>query len=187
MKSLIATILMSAAIASAAEVGKPAPAFDVKDAKGASVSMADLKGKVVVVEWNNFGCPFVEKHYSTGNMQKLQETYTGKDVVWLTVAAGSDTAAALSKAEENKWKGSHYILDSDGALKKDFGAKTTPHMFVIDKKGDLVYNGALDSKATTDKDDLSSAENYVAVAVDAALEGKPVTKSKTEPYGCAAK
>ncbi|MGC4016628.1 MAG: redoxin domain-containing protein [Luteolibacter sp.] len=197
MKTFVTSALVgivSLAAAHAAEVGKAAPAFSAKDAKGSTVSLSDLKGKVVVLEWNNFGCPFVKKHYGSGNMQKLQETYTGKGVVWLTVNSSAtgkegflDAAAALSKTSEEKWKGSHYLIDGDGKIGKAYGAKTTPHMFVIDKEGTLVYSGAIDSKATPKQDDIASSENYVAAAADAALAGKAVTTSKTEPYGCGVK
>lgn len=180
--------------ATAAEVGKAAPDFKAKDASGKEVSLADLKGKVVVLEWNNFGCPFVKKHYGSGNMQKLQETYTGKGVVWLTVNSSAegkegylDGSAATAKASETKWKGSHYLIDADGKVGKAYGAKTTPQMFVIGKDGTLVYDGAIDSKATPKADDIASSENYVVAAADAALEGKAVTTSKTAPYGCGVK
>ena len=186
--------LIALASVHAAEVGAAAPAFSAKDANGKEVSLASLKGKVVVLEWNNFGCPFVVKHYGSGNMQKLQETYTGKGVVWLTVNSASESngaylapAAALEKTAKNGWKGSHYLIDSTGAVGKAYGAKTTPHMFVINKEGVLVYNGAIDSKATTKADDITSSENYVAKALDATLDGKSVATAKTEPYGCGVK
>jgi len=186
--------LVALASVHAAEVGAAAPAFSAKDANGKEVSLAALKGKVVVLEWNNFGCPFVQKHYSGGNMQKLQETYTGKGVVWLTVNSANETtgaylapAAALEQTAKNNWKGSHYLIDSSGAVGKAYGAKTTPHMFVINKEGVLVYNGAIDSKASTKADDISSSDNYVAKALDATLDGKPVATGKTEPYGCGVK
>lgn len=186
--------LVALASVHAAEVGAAAPAFSAKDANGKEVSLAALKGKVVVLEWNNFGCPFVQKHYSGGNMQKLQETYTGKGVVWLTVNSANETtgaylapAAALEQTAKNSWKGSHYLIDSSGAVGKAYGAKTTPHMFVINKEGVLVYNGAIDSKASTKADDISSSDNHVAKALDATLDGKPVATAKTEPYGCGVK
>lgn len=186
--------LIALASVHAAEVGAPAPAFTAKDAHGKEVSLAALKGKVVVLEWNNFGCPFVQKHYSGGNMQKLQETYTGKGVVWLTVNSASEgsgaalaPAAALEATAKANWKGSHYLLDTSGTVGKAYGAKTTPQMFVISKEGVLVYNGAIDSKASTKAEDITSSDNYVAAALDATLAGKPVTTAKTEPYGCGVK
>lgn len=179
----------------AAEIGKPAPDINVKDAKGEAVSLAALKGKVVVLEWNNFACPFVKKHYDSKNMQGLQEKYTGKGVVWLTINSSnpSNTAAYLSSADFIKAadaqgsKASHLIVDAKGEIGKAYAAKTTPHMIVIDQAGNLAYDGAIDSKKSTDAADIASSENYVSAALDAVLENKPVAKSKTEPYGCGVK
>ena len=178
----------------AADVGKPAPDFAVKDAKGGKVSLAELKGKVVVLEWNNFGCPFVVKHYSSKNMQKLQETYTAKNVVWVTINSGSkasgsylEPAEYVKKAEEQGSKATHLVVDELGVLGKTYGAKTTPHMYVIDANGTLVYNGAIDSKKSTDAADIASSTNHVAQALDEILAGKPVSTAKTEPYGCSVK
>ena len=186
--------LLSLATAHAVEVGKPAPDFKAKNVKGETVSLADYKGKIVVLEWNNFECPFVRKHYGSGNMQKLQETYTGKGVIWLTVnssAAGkqgnlpADSAAATVSKEGSK--ATAYLLDSDGTVGKAYGAKTTPHMFVIHKDGNLIYDGAIDSMDTPKPEDIAKSENHVAKAVDAALAGKPVENGKTQPYGCGVK
>ena len=186
--------LLSLAAAHAVEVGKPAPDFKAKNVKGETVSLSDYKGKIVVLEWNNFECPFVRKHYGSGNMQKLQETYTGKGVIWLTVnsaAAGKQgnlpADSAADKVSKEGSKATAYLLDSDGAVGKAYGAKTTPHMFVINKDGNLIYDGAIDSINSPKPEDLPKAENYVAKAVDAALEGKPVEASKTQPYGCGVK
>lgn len=198
MKSLIASafagVFALAAMATAADVGKPAPDFKAKDASGKEVSLVELKGKVVVLEWNNFECPFVKKHYDSGNLQKLQAAYTGKGVVWLTVNSGAEgkqgtlsASAAQEAISKHKVKSSHYILDTDGAVGKAYDAKTTPHIFVIGKDGTLVYNGAIDSKSTTKVEDIASSESYVSAAADAALAGKPVTTAKTEPYGCGVK
>lgn len=180
--------------AHAAEVGKPAPDFSAKDAKGAEVSLAGLKGKVVVLEWVNHGCPFVVKHYGSNNMQKLQETYTGKGVVWITINSGSKASGSYTDDEKflkisakKGSKSSHLIADESGTIGKAYSAKTTPHMFVINKEGVLVYNGAIDSKKTTKAEDIEGAENYVAKALDAVLEGKPVATPMTEPYGCGVK
>jgi peroxiredoxin len=180
--------------AHAAEVGKPAPAFSAKDAKGVDVSLESLKGKVVVLEWVNHGCPFVVKHYGSKNMQKLQETYTEKGVVWITINSGSkasgsytDDATFLKMSADKGSKASHLIVDESGTIGKAYSAKTTPHMFVINKEGVLVYNGAIDSKKTTNAADIESSENYVSKALDEVLAGKEVTTSKTEPYGCGVK
>jgi peroxiredoxin len=196
-KHLFAAMVSAVAItitADAADVGKPAPDFAVKDAKGGKVSLAELKGKVVVLEWNNFGCPFVVKHYSSKNMQKLQETYTAKNVVWVTINSGSkasgsylEPAEYVKKAEEQGSKATHLVVDELGVLGKTYGAKTTPHMYVIDANGTLVYNGAIDSKKSTDAADIASSTNHVAQALDEILAGKPVSTAKTEPYGCSVK
>ncbi len=196
-KNMFAAMVSAVTItisAHAAEVGKAAPEFSAKDAKGAEVSLASLKGKIVVLEWNNHGCPFVAKHYASKNMQKLQESYTGKGVVWITInssskASGSflDDATFIKMSEEKGSKASHLIADESGVIGKAFGAKTTPHMFVIDKDGLLAYNGAIDSKKSTSADDIAGAENYVALALDSLIAGQPVTTAKTEPYGCGVK
>jgi peroxiredoxin len=191
--AMVSAISISVSV-HAAEVGKPAPAFSAKDAKGADVSLDGLKGKVVVLEWVNHGCPFVVKHYESNNMQKLQETYTGKGVVWITINSGSkasgtytDDATTLKLASSKGSKATHLIADDSGTIGKAYSAKTTPHMFVINKEGVLVYNGAIDSKKTTNVADIEGAENYVAKALDEVLADKEVTTSKTEPYGCGVK
>ena len=180
--------------AHAAEIGKPAPAFSSKDAKGVDVSLATLKGKVVVLEWVNHGCPFVVKHYGSQNMQKLQETYTGKGVVWITINSGSKASGSFTDNEtflkisaEKGSKATHLIADESGTMGKAYAAKTTPHMFVINQEGILVYHGAIDSKKTTNAVDIAGAENFVAKALDEVLAGKEVSNAKTEPYGCGVK
>jgi peroxiredoxin len=191
--ALVSAVSLSIS-ANAADVGKPAPEFSAKDAKGAAVSLADLKGKVVVLEWINHGCPFVVKHYGSKNMQKLQETYTAKGVVWISINSGTkasgsftDNEAFLKISSEKGSKASHLIADESGTIGKAYGAKTTPHMFVINKDGVLVYNGAIDSKKTTEPADIATSDNYVAKALDAVLDGKAVETAKTEPYGCSVK
>ena len=196
MKTIILSALAGAlalATVHAADVGKGAPLFTTKDAKGATVSLAEQRGKVVVLEWVNFNCPFVKKHYS-GNMQKLQATYTGKKVVWLTInssAAGKEGYLESSKlgalANTNGSKATHVIADGDGKIGKAYGAKTTPHMFIVDKEGKLVYNGAIDSKPTADVADVATADKLFANALDAVLAGKEVVSAKNQPYGCGVK
>lgn len=191
--AMISAISLSIS-AHAAEVGKAAPAFVTKDAKGLEVSLEKLKGKVVVLEWINHSCPFVVKHYSSQNMQKLQETYTAKGVVWISINSGSkasgsytDTESFLNISANKGSKASHLIVDENGVIGKAYAAKTTPHMFVINADGVLVYQGAIDSKKSTDPADIAGAENYVAKALDAVLAGKSVSQAKTEPYGCSVK
>jgi hypothetical protein len=186
--------MICSATAWAVEPGDAAPDFTVKNVKGEDVSLASQKGKVVVLEWINYDCPFVKKHYGSGNIPKLQEKYTGKDVVWISVnssaegaqgyLAGSDLAERSAK-EGNK--ASQIVLDTDGKVGKAYGAKTTPQLVVIDKEGKVAYNGAIDSKATTEANDIESADSYITAALDAVLEGKPVEKAKTQPYGCGVK
>lgn len=178
----------------AAEVGTAAPLFTAKDTKGATVSLAELRGKVVVLEWVSFGCPFVNKHYGSGNMQKLQADYTGKGVAWITVSSAGEanpSYVAPSKFSElastKGNKATHLIADGDGKIGKAYDAKTTPHMFIIDKEGKLVYNGAIDSKATTGVADVATADRFFANALDAVLAGKEVVNAKNKPYGCGVK
>jgi peroxiredoxin len=186
--------IICSATAYAVEPGDAAPAFTVKNVKGEEVSLAAQKGKVVVLEWINFDCPFVKKHYGSGNMPKLQETYTAKDVVWISVNSSSEGAQGYlpasdlaARATKDGNKASQVVLDTDGTVGKAYGAKTTPHMIVIDKEGKVAYNGAIDSKATTEAADIEGSENYVVAALDAVLAGKPVEKAKTQPYGCGVK
>jgi len=192
--SCLALVAASVMPAAAAEPGQPAPAFDVKDVDGNSQSIAHYKGKIVVLEWNNPDCPFVRKHYGAGNMQALQQYATGKGVVWLTInsgAAGKEGALDEAKARQKvKDVGGHetaYILDPQGVLGRMYGAKATPHMFVIDAQGNLAYEGAIDDKATADPEDIKTAHNYVRDAIDALLAGKQVTVAQTRAYGCSVK
>ncbi|MGD9418615.1 MAG: redoxin domain-containing protein [Verrucomicrobiota bacterium JB025] len=187
MNSIITAIVL-------AIIGQPAPVFVAKDVKGAEVSLADQKGKVVVLEWVNFGCPFVKKHYSGGNLPKLQETYTGKDVVWISICSNKkdnprylDDAGLAERAEKEGWKGTHLINDANGKLGRMYGAKVTPQLFIIDEKGVLVYDGAIDSKATTKVADIATADPLFKNALDAVLAGEEVTGAKNKPYGCGVK
>lgn len=194
MKSIIfATIAGAFALvsANAQDIGKAAPLFSAKDVKGATVSLAEQRGKVVVLEWVNFDCPFVKKHYSSGNMGNLQKEYTGKDVVWLTVNSSREgeqgyleASKLAERAKDEGNKASHILVDTDGKVGKSYDAKVTPHMFIIDKEGNVVYNGAIDSKATTDNADVATAEKLFVNALDATLAGKEVENAKNQPYGC---
>jgi peroxiredoxin len=197
MKSFISATLVGVialAAAHAAEIGKAAPAFTVKDTKGQEHSLADFKDKVVVLEWINYDCPFVKKHYSSKNMQKLQADYTAKGVVWLSVNSSAEgkqgylEASKLGeKAEAEGSKATAVILDTDGAVGKAYAAKVTPHMMVIAKDGTLAYSGAIDSKPTTEAADIESSDPLFANALDAVLAGKEVTNANNEPYGCGVK
>jgi peroxiredoxin len=197
-KSIFVTLSSFAASALIAAdsppVGSAAPDFSATDSKGKTQSLAQYKGKYVVLEWFNPECPFVKKHYAPGNMQKLQEEYTGKGVVWLSVdssAPGKEGSLTPEQAEKklSEWKGKQtaLLLDSDGKVGKAYAAKNTPHMFVINPEGKIVYEGAIDSKATPNSDDIASSTNYVKIALDESLAGKPVSNANTKPYGCSVK
>jgi peroxiredoxin len=177
----------------AAKVGDPAPAFTATDTKGKTHTLSALKGKWVVLEWHNNGCPYVKRHYA-GNMQKLQRDWTAKGVVWLTVISsapgtqGYVTAAeAEAYAKEVKAAPTAILLDPKGDLGHLYEAKTTPHMYVINPQGVLVYNGAIDNKPSTNPADTATATNYVSAALTEGLAGKPITTSTSRPYGCSVK
>src|ERR1700730_5120434 len=175
-------------------VGTAAPDFSLTDSKGKTHSLSQYKGKYVVLEWFNPECPFVKKHYGPGNMQKLQEEYTSKGVVWLSVdssAPGKEGSLTPEQAEKkiSEWKGKQtaLLLDPDGKVGQSYGAKNTPHMFVINPEGKIVYEGAIDSKASPNPNDIPNSTNYVKAALDEALAGKPVSNPTTKPYGCSVK
>jgi peroxiredoxin len=173
-------------------VGNAAPDFSLTDAKGQTHSLSQYKGKYVVLEWFNPQCPFVKKHYGSGNMQKLQEEYTGRGVVWLTInssAPGTWGALTPEQSEQKmaEWKmhQTALLLDSEGKAGRAYGSKNTPNMVVINPEGNIIYEGAIDSKATPNPADIPSSTNYVRAALDESLGGKPVATAKTRPYGCA--
>lgn len=177
------------------EIGKPAPDFKLPGLSAKTVSLSQYKGKTVVLEWLNEGCPFVRHYYDKGNMQALQKKYTGKKVVWLSIvssAAGHEgyfadaKAAAKFKADE-KASMTDVLLDPAGTVGHAYGAKTTPHMFVIDAKGALVYQGAIDDKPSTNAADAANAKNWVAQALDEVLAKKAVSVPETKSYGCSVK
>ncbi|MFM8459906.1 MAG: redoxin domain-containing protein, partial [Chthoniobacterales bacterium] len=156
--------------------------------------LSDFKGKLVVLEWLNHGCPFVVKHYGSGNMQKLQKEYTGKDVVWLSIVSSAPGKQGhMSPEDTNKTKeekgsaATAVLLDEDGTVGKLYDAKVTPELFVVDREGTLIYAGAIDSVKSTDAADIDGAKNYVKQALDEALEGKPVSEATTTAYGCGIK
>jgi peroxiredoxin len=178
----------------AAVVGEPAPAFTLADTNGRSHSLEDLRGKTVVLEWWNDECPFVGKHYGSGNMQRLQKEWTAKGVVWLTISSSAPGRQGyVDGAQANAWmkeKGAAptaVLLDHDGKVGRAYGAKTTPHMFVIDPKGTLVYAGGIDDKPSTDLADVATAKNLVSAALAEVTAGKRVTTAVSQPYGCSVK
>jgi len=177
-----------------ARIGNPAPDFVGSDSNGKGVALKDLRGHIVVLEWSNNQCPFVGKHYRSGNMQALQKEATSKGVVWLTVLSsapgeqGNVTAAEANELTRSRGAApTAVILDSSGVIGRAYGARTTPHMFVIDKTGTLVYMGGIDDRATTDVADIAPAKNYVRLALIAVMSGTAVADPITRPYGCSVK
>lgn len=176
-------------------VGQAAPDFSGVDADGKTVKLSDLKGKIVVLEWHNPECPFVVKHYDSKNMQKLQTAAAAKaDVVWLSVNSGAVGLQGHLTGEQAKEymtkheaKPAHYLLDTKGEIGQLYQAKTTPHMFVIDKEGVLAYAGAIDDKPTPRQTDIDGAKNYVTAAIEALEAGKKVEVATSQPYGCGVK
>jgi len=193
---LVATLLacVASAALAAATVGQPAPTFTATDTSGKTVSLADFKGKHVVLEWVNPGCPYVVKHYSSANMQGTQKDATAKGVVWLSVnstaAEHGDYKAPAAMAQwmqSQKAAATATLMDADGKVGRAYGARTTPHMYIVDPKGTLVYAGAIDSKPTSNPADVTSATNHVKVALSEALAGKAISQPTTRAYGCSIK
>jgi len=177
-----------------AEVGKPAPLFTLADVSGDKHSLEDLEGKYVVLEWTNMDCPFVRKHYDSGNMQSLQKKYGKEGVVWLRVCSSGpgkqgyfESDVIEKRMEKDKSMASAYLIDADGTVGRMYAAKTTPHMYVIDPKGALIYAGAIDDIKSTDKADVEKATNYVSACLDAAMKGEKFEVSTSVPYGCSVK
>ncbi|HRJ72475.1 MAG TPA: thioredoxin family protein [Terrimicrobiaceae bacterium] len=189
----VSAVLVSSAFAQP-EIGQPAPDFTLNDASGKSHSLASLKGKYVVLEWVNFGCPFVKKHYESGNMQKLQKDAADKGVVWLSICssapgkqghlAGDEAEAAVKRSDS---AASAYLIDDKGEVGRKYEARTTPEMFVINPEGILIYKGAIDDRPTPSAADIEGAKNHVTAALAEALAGQPVTNASTKPYGCSVK
>jgi len=174
--------------------GQPAPDFTLTDTNGQAHSLSGFKGKYVVLEWFNHDCPFVKKHYDAGNMQALQKEYTAKDAVWLSINSSATGKEGYYNAEQtNKMfqdKGAAptaVLLDSDGKVGQLYGAQTTPHMYIINPKGVLIYQGAIDDKKSTDSADIATSKNYVKSALDAAMVGQAISDATTKSYGCSVK
>jgi hypothetical protein len=188
------TILFAMPALAKVSVGEPAPDFTLADSNGKSHSLSQYKGKVVVLEWNNPQCPFVGKHYGSGNMQKQQADATASGVVWLTInSSATGKQGDITGAEANAYitkvggKQAAYLLDPSGQVGHLYGARTTPHMYVIDKNGVLRYMGGIDSIKSTDKDDVAKATQYVPQALSELAAGKPISMPTAEPYGCGVK
>jgi peroxiredoxin len=194
MKAVIALSLMSGIAWAEPTIGKPALAFSGHGSDGKTYNLADFQGKFVVLQWYNPRCPFVRKHYDSGNMQKLQEQYAAKGVVWFEIdsnAPGKEGYMVAKEAqvmrEREKTKSLATLLDPDQKIASLYEAKTTPHMFVIDPKGVLIYKGAIDDHNSADPADIPKSTNYVAQALDQAMAGKKVSTPSTAPYGCSVK
>ena len=189
--ALTATISLTAL---AARVGDSAPDFTATDSHGQTHKLSEYKGKFVVLEWTNNGCPYTVKHYSSGNMQALQKQWTARGVVWLTVLSSAPGEQGfMTAAQENAYIGRVHadptaaLLDPNGAIGHEYGAKTTPHMFVIGPSGKLIYDGAIDDHPSTDTSDIPASKNYVSAALTQAMAGQPVATAYTRPYGCSVK
>jgi peroxiredoxin len=181
-------------MASAAKVGGSAPDFTGTASSGQTYHLADLKGKYVVLEWHNNGCPYTMKHYNSGNMQQLQKEWTAKGVAWFTIISSAPGEQGyVTASQENDYMAKMHaaptaaLLDPNGTIGHLYNAKTTPHMIIINPQGVVIYDGAIDNRPTDDPHDISGATNYVSLALGQAMAGKPVTTAATRPYGCSVK
>ncbi len=194
VKTMATVLALGALVGSGAFAQQAAPAFELADVNGKVHSLAQYAGKVVVLEWTNYDCPFVKKFYSVGAMQAMQAEYVEKGVVWLSIcssAAGKQghftKAEWLERIAKSGAKATAVLLDESGVTGQAYGAKNTPHMFVIDKSGTLAYQGAIDDKRSADSGDIEGARNYVKETLEALLGDKPVEVAETKPYGCSVK
>jgi len=191
---VVVAFLVTLSTAWAAKVNEPAPDFTATDSNGNVHKLSEYRGKFVVLEWTNRGCPYTQKHYNSGNMQRLQKEWTSKGVIWLTVVSSAPGKQGyVTGTEENAYlkqvnaAPTAVLLDPTGQLGHLYDAKTTPHIFIINPQGTLIYNGAIDDRPTTDLADVNGAKNYVTAALDEATSGKPVSLATSSPYGCSVK
>lgn len=194
---LAAAVTLAAAVAlpaAATSVGQPAPDFSAPDLQGKAVRLSDFKGKYVVLEWVNPECPYVRRHYNSGNVPSLQKEVAAKGVVWLAVNSSNPSSGEFKTPEEMaKWLGEKggvptaTLIDKDGKVGRLYGARTTPHMYIIDPQGRLIYAGAIDDQRWASAEETKNARNYVRAALGEALTGKPVSVAATTPYGCSVK
>ncbi|WP_189399234.1 thioredoxin family protein [Arenicella chitinivorans] len=192
--SVFLVLVFASPVFAAPEVGKPAPEFAMQDTEGNDVSLTELRGKTVVLEWFNDGCPYVRKHYGSNNMQALQNEAVADGVVWVTVISSAPGKQGYVTAEEGNAltakhgaSPTHLLLDPEGTLGKAYDARTTPHMYIIDPKGELVYMGGIDDKPTANPADIDGANNYVRSALAELKSGTSITSPTTRPYGCSVK
>jgi peroxiredoxin len=197
MKNLlraVAIAVLSLPCFASINTGETAPDFTLTDSYGKTHSLSEFKGKTVILEWTNHDCPFVKKHYDSANMQQLQKKYTEKDVVWLSIISSAEGKQGFVSADQannltetRKANPSFVLFDNDGKVGKSYGAKTTPHMYIINAEGKLIYKGGIDSIQSADQADIAKAVNYVDKAMTEHLSGKPVSEATTLPYGCSIK
>jgi peroxiredoxin len=194
LSAISAIAVLAAPAAAAPIVGKPAPNFKLADVNGKPVSLSDFRGKTVVLEWNNPGCPFVKKHYASGNMQKAQAAATKDGAVWLTINSSApgkqghmEGPEAKAFVAQNGVKSTAYLLDPRGVVGQAYDAKTTPHMYVVNRAGTLVYAGGIDDKPTANPADINGARNHVLAALTELKAGKAVSVATSRPYGCSVK
>jgi len=190
----VAIVMMLAVLCYGQKVGEPAPDFKATDSNGQLHQLSGYRGKYVVLEWHNNGCPYTRKHYEGGNMQHLQKEWASRGVIWFTVISSAPGQQGyVTDQQENEYLKrmnavpKAALLDPQGHVGRLYAAKTTPHMFIINPDGVLIYDGAIDSKATTDRSDIATATNYVSQALDEAMAGKPVSTPTSRPYGCSVK
>lgn len=194
LASLVAFGASAGTALAAPKIGEPAPEFTLTDADGKSHSLSDFRGRTVVLEWTNHDCPFVKKHYDGENMQAQQREATGSDVVWLVLNSSApglqgNVSAEEAKAIAARWNKAHtaYLFDTDGTVGRAYDAKVTPHMYVIDAEGVLVYNGAIDSIRSADPADIPEALQYVRTGLGELASGQAISNPLTQPYGCSIK
>jgi hypothetical protein len=199
MKRLALAAALALAVAAplavaATAVGQPAPDFNAPDLQGKPVKLSDFKGKYVVLEWTNPECPYVRRHYNSGNMPALQKEVATKGVVWLAINSSGQSSGEFTPPQEMaKWLGDKggapraTLIDKDGKVGRLYGARTTPHMYVVDPQGKLIYAGAIDDKRWASAEETKSARNHVRAALDESMAGKPVSVAATSPYGCSVK
>ena len=192
--TLAAALAVAANAAFAASNGAPAPAFTISDTTGKPVKLADYRGRYVVLEWTNPECPFVRAHYSSGNMQALQKEWGGRQVVWLSINSTNRSHGEFkTPAQMREWMTAQgaapaaTLIDETSGTARAYDARTTPHMFIVDPAGNLIYQGAIDDKRSANPADAKTANNYVRAALTEALAGKPVSVANTPPYGCSLK
>ena len=192
--AVFAGVALAVPVAAEPDVGTPVPNFRARDMHGKLVELRQFLGKTVVLEWNNPGCPFVKKHYGSGNMQKTQAAAAALGAVWLTINSGApgkqghmNGAEAQEFVAGAKARPTAYLFDPNGAVGKAYGAKTTPHLYIIDGAGRLVYKGGIDDRPSTDATDIATARNHVLAALGEMKAGKPVSMPETRPYGCSVK